>query len=405
MPNTLITPTQVTREALRVLHQKLNFIGSITRDYDSQYAKKEAKIGDTLKIRLPNQYVVRSGATLNITPPLGDTVEQTVDLRVNQQRGVDLAFTSVDLTLSLDDFSERIIEPAMNVLAANIEADAMSMYRSVSQSIWNGGSPSSFPQVLAGRKVLVDALAPLGNRTANLNTTDNVDLVDALKGLFNDTTNLSKQYREGYMGRTAGFDFMENTLWPSHTNGARVANTYRTNTQVGTLALDGTAYSTITLATGTGAANVGDVFTIENCFRVHPETRVSTGVLQQFVVTAAFAGGAGPISISPAIVLGGARQNCVIPTTSATAVVTFLGTASATAGTSLLYHKDAFAFATADMVMPDGVDWKSRQVLDGISMRIIRQYDINNDRFPCRLDVLYGYAPIRPSLAVRLHNR
>ena len=403
MPNTLLTASAITRESLRILHQKLNFVGSINRQYDDSFAKTGAKIGNDLRIRLPNQYLVRNGATMTAVGT-ADTLESQVTLTVNTQQGVDLEFTSNELTMSMDDFSSRVLDPAMSQLAASIEANAMSMYRDVSQSIWNGGSAITLAQVLQGRKLLSDALAPNGDRSANLNTTDNAELVQALSGLFNDTTNLSKQYREGYMGRTAGFDFMENTMWSAHTRGT--ANTaYTTNTLVGVLPVSATPVSAITVATGTGAMNVGDVFTIANVFRVHPETRVSTGVLQQFVVTAAYAGGAGSVQISPAIVLAGPRQNVVIPTTLATAGLTFAGTAGAAVGTSLVYHKDAFAFATADLVMPQGVDFSAREVFDGISMRIVRQYDINNDRFPCRLDVLYGFRTIRPQLAARLHNR
>ena len=399
MPNTILTPTAVTREALRVLHQKLNFVGSIVRDYDDSFAKTGAKIGDSLKIRLPNQYVVRSGATLSTQ----DTVEQSVTLQVATQKGVDLNFTSVDLTLSLDDFSKRILNPAMSVLAASIEADAMSMYKDVFQSVWNGGSAISLAKVLEGRSLLQNALAPLGDRTANLNTTDNANFVDALKALFNDTTGLSKQYREGYMGRTAGFDFVENTMWGKHTRGAATA-AYTTSTLVAVLPVGETPVSTMTVATGTGAMNVGDVFTIGNVFAVHPETKANTATPQQFVVTAAYAGGAGTVSFSPAIVLSGGRQNVVIPTTSATAAITFAGTLSTAVGTSMLYQKEAFAFATADLVMPSGVDFAAREVMDGISMRVVRQYDINNDKFPTRLDVLYGYKTLRPQLAARLHN-
>jgi hypothetical protein len=130
----------VTREALRILHQKLNFVGSIVREYDDSFAKSGAKIGDSLKIRLPNQYTVRSGATLSAQ----DTTESSTTLQVATQKGVDLNFTSVDLTLSLDDFSKRILDPAMSVLAANVEADAMNMYKDVYQSVWNGGSAATY---------------------------------------------------------------------------------------------------------------------------------------------------------------------------------------------------------------------------------------------------------------------
>ena len=397
--NTLLTPQMITRESLRILHQKLNFVGSITREYDDSFAKSGAKIGDTLKIRLPNQYVVRTGRQLAAQ----DTKEQNVELKVQTQKGVDLNFNSVDLTMSLDDFSNRILEPAMAVLAADIEADAMNMYKDVAQSVWLTGAPA-LSNILNGRQMLVEALAPLTARTANLNSQNNTDLVDALKGLFNDQGAISKQYREGYMGRTAGFDFMENTLWPGHARGAANAS-YTTNTQVGTIPANSeTPISTITLASGTGTFKKGDVITIANVFRVHPESRLSTGKLMQFVVTSDAAGGAGTIDISPAIITGGARQNVVIPTTSATAAVAIAGTASKLSGTSLLYQKGAFAFATADLQMPKGVDFSARENFDGISMRVVRQYDIKEDEFPCRLDVLYGYKTLRPQLAARLHS-
>lgn len=389
MANTILTPTAVTREALRVLHQKLNFVGSITRDYDDSYAKSGAKIGDSLKIRLPNQYTVRSGATLSAQ----DTTETSVTLQVATQKGVDLNFTSVDLTLSLDDFSKRIIQPAMSVLAANIEYDAMSMYKDVYQSVWNGGSALTLAKVLAGRKVLQDSLTPLNDRTASLQTQETVDLVDGLKGLFQDSTGIAKQYREGYMGRTAGFDFVENTLWPAHTRGGS-NGAYLTNgaTQTG---------STLVVDTGATAPSQGDVITIAGVFKVHPETKVSTGILQQFVIGSGATTTSFPIS--PAIVATGATQN-VSNSAADNSAITFLGTASTAVSTSMLYQEGAFAFATADLVMPDGVDWKARETFDGISMRMIRQYDINNDKFPTRLDVLYGYKTLRPQLAVRSHN-
>src|SRR5882672_10787650 len=154
MANTILTPTQVTREALRVLHQKLNFVGSINRQYDDQYARTGAKIGDTLKIRLPNQYTVRTGATLNAQ----DTTEANVSLQLATQKGVDLNFSSAELTLSLDEFSKRVLNPAMSVLGAAIEADALSMYKDVYNQVNNNGSTITFAKVLTGRKILVDNL-------------------------------------------------------------------------------------------------------------------------------------------------------------------------------------------------------------------------------------------------------
>lgn len=395
MPNSILTPTAVTREALRILHQKLNFVGNIKRDYDDSFAKSGAKIGDSLKIRLPNQYTVRTGATLSAQ----DTSEISTTLQVATQKGVDLNFTSVDLTMSLDDFSKRILDPAMSVLAANIEADALSMMLDVYQSVNNIGSAITFGKLMSSRKVLNDALAPMdNNRSILLNTQDNVDLVDGLKGLFQDSAAIKEQYREGSMGRTGGFDFYENTLIANQTTGTSAAATgYTVN---GAVTANGS--TAVTLATGANTFKKGDVITFVGCNRVHPETKADTGVLQQFVVTVDYAGGAGSLSFAPAIYTSGGRQNVVAAGIANGVAVAKIGGASAIYKPSLAFHKDAFAFATADLVMPQGVDFASRQVLDGISMRIVRQYDINNDKFPCRLDVLYGYKTIRPELACRI---
>lgn len=394
MAQSILTSTQVTREALRILHQKLNFVGNIVRDYDDSFAKTGAKIGDTLKVRLPNQYVVRTGAALNAQET--QEANNYAALTVGTQKGVDLNFTSAELTLSLDDFSQRILQPAMSVLAANIEADALSMALDVYQSVNNIGSAITLSKVLGGRKMLQDALAPSDNqRTALLNTQDNADLVDALKGLFQDSTAISKQYKEGIMGRTAGFDFYENTLLANQATGtAASATTYTVNgaSQVG---------SGVVVATGATTFKRGDVVTFAGCNRVHPETKADTGVLQQFVVTTDHPGGAGTLQIAPAIVTSGGFQNVSASPNSGGAVVK-VGGASAIYKPSLVFHKEAFAFATADLILPGGVDFAAREVMDGISIRTVRQYDINNDRLPTRLDVLYGYKTLRAQLAARI---
>jgi hypothetical protein len=390
--NTILTPDMITREALRILHQKLTFVGSINRQYDSSFAQSGAKIGDTLRIRLPNQYTVRTGATIGVQ----NTTETKVDLAVSTQKGVDMNFTSAELTLDLDDFSRRILEPAMAVLASNIEADALgTMYKDVYNTVNNVSSAITYANILAGRRKLQDNLTPDGDRTALLTSNDMANLVSAFSTLFNAAPEISRQYREGMVGKAAGFDFMETSHLTNFQNGARVATTYLTNS--------GTAQtgSSLIVDTGTGAMVPGDVFTIADVYAVHPETKVSTGILQQFVVTAAFGGGGGTISISPEIIASGARQN-VSNGAANDKALTFVGAASTTYGQSMVYHKDAFTFATADLVMPKGVDFAAREVYDGISIRVVRQYDINNDAFPCRLDVLYGYKTIRAQLAARI---
>lgn len=399
MANTILTPTAVTREILRVLHQKCNFIGNIDRQYDDSYAKTGAKIGDSLKIRLPNQYTVRTGRTIAVQ----DTAEESVTLQVATQKGVDMAFTSADLTQSLDDFSKRIIEPATAALAASLESDAFSMYKDVYNVSDEDGTAFTFLSTLKGRKILNDNLAPEDDgRCAILTTAAAVKMMDGVKGLFQDQSTLSKQYKTGKIGETAGFKFFENTIFNDHTTGTAVKTTvYVMNTSTGITSGSGTLTN---LSAGSTTFLIGDVITIAGVNRVHPETKVDTGVLQQFVLTADSGASATTITVSPALVTSGAKQNVVVNSAGASkAIVKIAAAANETIGGNLMFHKNAFAFATADLVMPSGVDFAARENQDGLSIRIVRQYDINNDNFPCRLDILYGKKTVRPQLAVRVH--
>lgn len=397
--NALLTPTAVTREALRILHQKLNFIGNINRQYDSQFANEGAKIGDTLKVRLPNEYVVRTGKTLQVQ----NTEETSVDVVMATQKGVDVEFSSVDLTLDIDDFGKRILDPMMTVLAANIESDALSMFLDVYNQVNNIGDAATFRTILDGRKKLVDNLAGATGLKINLDTQTNVDMVDVLKGLFQDSSNISKQYLEGILGRTAGFDFFENTLMPRHITGTDDGTgDYLTDAAVAQLG------DTLVIDAGSGTLLKGDVFTIAGLFRVHPETKVDTGQLQQFVVTTSTGTSATSLNISPEIIGSGSRQNVTSSASNNGALnnsaITKIGGVSAAHDISLGYAHDAFTFVTADLRMPRGVDFAAREVMDGISMRIVSDYDITNDEFPTRIDVLYGFKTLRPQLAVRYAN-
>lgn len=390
MPNTLLNVDKITNAALVVLHQKLNFVGSINRSYDDSFAQEGAKIGSTMRIRLPNQFTIRRGAALS----LQDVQETNTTLAITNLSGTDTVFTSAQLALNIFDFQQQVLEPAMAVIAANIEADALAMLRDVYNTVNGSGSAQTLRNMLQARKVLKDNLAPAATYMARIDTQSNVDLVDSLKGLFQSSQKIKTQYEEGVIGQTGGFEFAENTLLPAFTFGAR-NNAYLTNAAVAQTG------SSLIVDTGANAVAQGDVFTIGGVFRVHPETKVSTGILQQFVVTAPYAGGAGTMSISPAIVATGAYQN-VSNGAADNQAISFLGTASATTQQTIAYHKDAFTFATADLIKPEGVHFASRQVMDGISLRIVRQYDINNDQMPCRIDCLYGFKTIRPQLACRV---
>jgi len=382
----------ITREALRVLHQKLNFVGNIDRQYDSQFAQDGAKIGTALRIRKPARYTVTDGATFSAQ----DSVEEEVTLNVTSQKDVGMEFTSADLTMKIDDFRDRFIEPAMAVLAAKVEADALNMISDCNNQVGTPGTSPTFKTLLQARKSLVDELAPGSERCLILNTTDSVELVDSLKGLFQDSTQISKQYREGMLGRTAGFgDIYENTLLTQASRGAADAN-YLVN---GTVTSGDTA---LPVDTGTGAMVVGDIITCAGTNRVHPETKADTGVLQKFVVTAAYAGGAGSVAVDPPFnATANGRQN-ITAVPADNAAVTVLGAASTAYERSIAFHKNAFTFATADLVLPKGTDFAAREVYDGISLRLIRDYDFVNDQIRTRCDVLYGYKTLRRELACRV---
>jgi hypothetical protein len=368
----------------------------VNRQYDDSFANTGAKIGSTLRIRLPVQYTVSTTPALS----LQNTVETQVSLPITNQYHVDFSFSSAELTLSIDDFSARYIEPAIAVLAAQIEATFVGMmWPTVWNSVGTPGAAQTFKTVLQARKLLLDNLTPQSKQwQLRINTQDNVDLVDSLKGLFQQSTQIARQYTDGVMGLAGGFEWAENTHLTTQTRGAESA-TYTTAITTGQ-----NTGGTLAVITGTGAGNAGDIFTVAGVFRVHPETKVNSGVLQQFVLTANYAGGGGNMSIAPAInaVIGSPQQNVIVPSANATAALTFQGTASTATGLSLAYAPDAFTFATADLVMPSGVDMAARVIKDGISMRAVRQYSISDDTMPIRIDVLWGGAALRPQLACRL---
>ena len=407
MGNTILTTDKILLKCLDVLHAKLNFIGSINRNYDDQFAQSGGKIGSSLRIRLPEKFTVTDGAVLDIQ----DSVEQSVTLTQATRKHIGMQFTTQDLTLSLDDFTERKIEPAMSVLASTIEADALTMALDIYNMTGTHGTvPASLVPFLAAKSKLNQYLAPKDQqRNVLIDSETTAAMVEGLKSLFNDPSSLSAQYKEGQMGRTVGFMFNENDLMPVLTTGTRT----------GSITINGAAPTGDTIALkalGSGTTiKKGEVFTIAGYYAVHPETKTPYGHLQQFVVTADTTASGTTIAslpISPAIVTSGAYQNVYGAPGSDAAVILKGGAAcggvaaSASASTAfgqlLAYHKNAFAFVSADLELPRGVQMAARKTLDGISMRLVSDYDINNDVLPTRLDVLYGFKTIRPELACRI---
>ncbi len=399
MANSLLTIDMITRKALEILENNLVITRTVNRQYDDSFAVEGAKIGSTLRIRLPDRALVTDGAALQVQ----DDNEQFTSLTVSSQKHIGVNFTSAELTMQLDDFAERVLKPRISQLASSIDADVANSYKSMFQSVGTPGTtPATSLVLLQSMQKLNESAVGMSPRYATVNPAANAGLVEGMKGLFNPVSTISRQFKNGLMGEgILGLDEINmSQSIKQHTTGSRTG----AHTVTTTVSTQGQATINIT-GTGTQTIAAGDVFTIANVYAVNPQTRESTGSLQQFVVTeaaTAVAGAYTAVKISPALYTSVNALATVDSFPQATATVTFLGSASTQYPQNLVYHKDAISFATADLLLPQGVDMASRQVHNGISMRIVRQYDINNDRLPCRIDVLYGYGVIRPPMAVRL---
>ena len=398
MANSILTIDMITRKALEILENNLVITRNVNRQYDDSFAVSGAKIGSTLRIRLPDRALVTDGAALQVQ----DDNEQFTTLTVSSQKHIGVNFTSAELTMQLDDFAERVLKPRISQLASSIDADVANSFKNVYQSVGTPGTtPSTSLVLLQAQQKLNEAAAVMSPRYATVNPAANAGLVEGMKGLFNPTSTISKQFKNGMMGEgVLGFDEINMSQsikqYTTGSWGTSITVTSAVSTQ-------GSTSLGISFTGSSKTWNVGDVFTVAGVYAVNPQTRETTGSLQQFVVTAAASGSStATLSVSPAMYTADQALATIDAFPAASAVVTMLGSAATAYPQNLVYHKDAITFATADLLMPQGVDMASRAVHNGISMRVVRQYDINNDRMPCRIDVLYGFSVIRPQMAVRL---
>jgi hypothetical protein len=398
MANSLLTIDMITRKSLEILENNLVLTRNVNRQYDDSFAVEGAKIGSTLRIRLPDRALVTDGAALQVQ---ADN-EQFTTLTVSSQKHIGVNFTSAELTMQLDDFAERVLKPRVSQLASSVDADVATSYKGIYNTVGSPGTtPATSLVLLQANQKLNEFATPMDQRYATVNPAANAGLVEGMKGLFNPTGTISRQFKNGMMGEgILGLDEINMSQSISnHTNG----DWGTAITVTSTVATEGQATLPISFTGSSKTWNVGDVFTIAGVFAVNPQTRQSTGSLQQFTVTAAVTGSStATLNISPALYTAGNALATVFSFPQASAVVTMVGSALTSYPQNLIYHKDAISFATADLLLPQGVDMASRQVHNGISLRIVRQYDINNDRLPCRIDVLYGFNAIRPVTAVRL---
>jgi len=417
--NTVLTPDKILRAAYAVMHQKSNFIMKVNRQYDDAFDADGVNGGETLRIRVPTQFTVRTGNTMATQ----NYVERSVPLPRSTIKGVDLNFGQQELSFSLEDFTERVIAPAASRLIAAVEEDAFSMYKQVPNFVGSvtvtTASGLNYLQFQTAGRYISENLAPPTDRYVCVNPESRVTFSDAVKGLFQSTEKIRDQYVEGLMGRTGGFDVAENTIVPAHTSGTFTATTISVTTTAGSTGFfDGTgnAYSNTPFSInidGTSAITLeaGDIVTFSGVNDVHPETKQDLGYLKRFVVQAQATGTSTlTFTILPVPIVGGAYAN-VSAAILNNAVMTLLGPATTVAaityGQNLFFHKDAFAFVTADLIDPSQFGaWGGRRVEDNLSLRIWRQGDIANGSIPCRLDIAYGYTPVYPWWATRhVHMR
>ena len=395
MANTLLTIDMITREALRLAHEKATFIGSINRQFDDSFGDAGAKIGDTLRIRYPSQYSRRTGSrVMNVQ----DSVQLSTALTVATQDGVDMRFNSRELALDLDEFSQIHLEPAMATLISNIDADVL---RGCTVSTYNvggtaGTAVSSLTAPAAGRTRLNQSLAPKGqDRRVQFDSGTMASIVSGVAAYFNPSNAISEQYREGLIARTAMADYYENERVFAMANTTSI--TLSTAKMNGYLSTNGQTSLNITSLT-VSAVGIGMKFSLANIFDVHPETKQSYSQVKQFTVVSTT--DASTFTFLPAVYLTGPRQNVAgIGTTTSTQALTWVGSPNSTYTLGLMYHKDAFTFATAALPLMSSSEKCVRKTYDGLSIRVWQDSDIRNDELLTLIDILYGYAAIRPEWA------
>lgn len=406
MANTLLTPSIVTRESLRILENNLTFAKGVNREYDNRFASSGGKIGATLNIRKPPRFTVSSGAALAIQ----DVTDTQVPLVITNQDHVDTNFTTQELTLQVEDFSDRILRPKMAALANVIDFNGLTQFKEVYNQVGTPGTtPSTLVGVLqVGEKMDYEATPRDGMRSLVINPTANASLVGAFSGLFNNSDKISTQYDTGNLGASLGFKISMDQNINVQTVGP-LGGTPAVNGAGQGIAI-GAADTTALITNGWTAAaalrlNKGDVFTIAAVFAVNPQSRQTTSQLRQFTVinnTSSDAGGNATITVSPAIITGGPFQTVTVSPANG-ALLTVIGAANAVYPVNMGYHRDAFTLATVDLENPESFGaWGSREVYKGVSLRTVRQYRIGTDDVPCRVDVLYGWKTIYRELACRL---
>jgi hypothetical protein len=401
MSNSILTIDVIAKEALRILENNLVMSKLVHRAHESEFgnAMNGFEAGDTISIRRPTDFTVRDGATAVNQ----DIVEGKTTLVVDKQKGVDFGFTSKELTLNINDLSERAIKPAMVQLANQVDSDLMALYKQVPNWAGTAGQTiNSFADFAKGPELLDQYAIPMDGRSAVLSPADHWALLGSQTALY--MSDVARgAYRNGSLGVIGGVDTYMSQQVPAHTTGADVAGTVNqsiVSTTIAYTAVKDSMQQTITSASVN--FNAGDVFTIDDVYAVNPVSKASLGFLKQFTVVSY---SSNTLVFSPAMIWDGAQQNVAVTsgvTDLNTKAITGVGTAATAYRQNLLFHKNAFALAMVPMIKPPGAPEVSRQSHNGVSVRLIPTYDGTNDRSNFRLDVLYGVKAIDPRLACRL---
>lgn len=404
MANNLLTISKITNEALMVLENELTFTSEVDRNYDDQFAVVGAKIGNTVNVRRPGRFIGTTGPALNVE----DFNETSVPVTLSTQFHVDTQFTTQDLALSLDMFSDRVLKPAIAAIANKVDRDGLQLAAlNTANIVGTAGTPPTglITYLTAGAYLDAEGAPRDGRRSCIVEPFTGATIVDSLKGLFVPNDKIGLQYSKGMMGRdSAGMNWKMDQNVVSQTFGSYAGTaTINTSTDTGILTSGWAQTSTLTLSkSGTFTPNVGDTFTIANVYAVNPQNRQPYGSnkLRNFVITAI---SGNSVTVSPAVISAGQFQNVSITSPGASAVTPFNQT-GVVSPQNILMHRNAFTVAMADLELPEGVHFAGRAADKdlGLSIRVVRQYTINNDSIPTRLDVLYGWAPLYPELACRV---
>lgn len=411
MSNTSLTASIVAKASVKILENELGMGSRVFRGYNEEFSKNVNgyKVGDTVSIRKPPMFTVRSGAVAATQ----DVTEGTTTIVVNQQKGIDFKFTSSDLTLKMGDLAERVIKPAMVKLAHEIDLDLLGLYTGVPGWVGTVGSTmNGYASFARATQYLAEWAAPTDSRSLVLSPADRTDVMSNLTGLYIQRS-AERAYREGEMGTIDGFDTFTTQNVRTMTAGSRTNGTVtgagQNVTYSGAQANLWTQSLNLAGMGASGTIAAGDVFTISSVYRINPVTKERIGTqLQQFTVTtAATADGAGAVTvtISPPIITSGAFQTVSLASGTSLpsgGTVTWAATASTGYSQNIAFHKNAFALVTVPMQKPSGAVEVARESYNGMSVRVIPGYDIINDESLWRLDILYGVRVIDPRLAVRV---